>query len=257
MAALLVVGGSGSLGGMIVPLLAARHDVAVLDLRPPADPVSGVAYHEGDVRDHDLVTGLAYGADSLVYLAMGPTAGWGTPRTARYHLEAAVTGLYLALSAAHEAGVGHAVFTSSMSVYRYVVSGTDRPAGPDELGRFPDEETPPDARDFYGLAKRLGEEVCRTASAEWGMDTVCLRLAFPTPDAEWPRIGSLLERVVSTPASGVAAAVEAALAYHGHGFDVFGISGDHDERVMSLDRARRLLGWTPGAPRPAGARERT
>ena len=242
---LLVVGGCGWLGTLVLPYLAETHDVAVLDLRPPGDPVYGITYHEGDVRDFDLVTGLAYGADSLVYLASGPMTGWGTPSTIRQHFDTGVTGLHLALTAAHGAGVTHAVYGSSMSVYRRILPRTGEPASADQLGSFPDESTPPDAGDFYGLAKRLGEQVCRTATAEWSMDTVALRFTLPTPDADWPRRGSLFEETVSTRASDTAAAIEAAVGYRGHGFDAFAISGDTTGAVMSLGKAKRLLGWEP------------
>lgn len=242
---LFVVGGAGWLGSLLLPHLARDHDVTVLDLSPPAYPVSGVAYHEGDVRDFDLVTGLSYGADSLVYLATGPMTRWGSANTIRQHFDASVTGLHLALTAVHGAGVGHAVYASSMSVHRRTLAGTDELAGPNQLTRFPDGDSPPDARDFYGLSKRLGEEVCRAAATEWSMDTVCLRLTLPTPDDEWPRRGSVFEELVSTSATDTAAAVEAALHYRGHGFDTFTISGDTGGRVMNQDRTRRLLGWHP------------
>lgn len=242
---LLVVGGSGWLGSLVLPHLAQDHDVTVLDPHPPAAPVSGVAYHEGDVRDFDLVTGLAYGADSLVYVASGPVTGWGKPGTIRQHFDTAVTDLHLALTAARNAGVGHAVYASSMSVYRRTLPGTDQAAGPNQLTKFPAEHEPTDARDFFGLSKRLGEEVCRAAAAEWRMDTVCLRLCFPTPDDEWPRRGPVFEELISTSASDTAAAFEAAVRYRGHGFGAFAISGDAGERVMSLEKAKRLLGWSP------------
>lgn len=246
---LFVVGGAGELGSLLLPQLARDHDVTVLDLHPPAYPVSGVAYHEGDLRDADLVTGLAFGADSLVYLATGPTTRWGSPDTVSGHFEAAVSGLHLALTAVHHAGVGHAVYASSMSVHRRTLAGTDQLAGANQLTRFPDDESPPDARDFYGLAKRLGEEVCRAAAAEWAMDVVCLRLTLPTPDEEWPRRGSVFEELVSTSATDTAAAFEAALHYRGHGFAAFPVSGDAAGRVVPVDRTRRLLGWTPTSRR--------
>jgi nucleoside-diphosphate-sugar epimerase len=234
---LLVVGGCGLVGSMVVPVLARTHEVRVLDLRPPATPVSGVDYHTGDVHDVDLVASLSSGVDSLVFMAMGPLADWGSPENARTHFDVAVSGLYLALTGAAKAGVRHAVYTSSMSVYPY-----EELTG---MVTFPDESVPPTATDFYGLAKRLGEEVARTATERWDMDAVCLRLCFPAADDEWPRGDTPMKRAISTSARDVAAAIEAALHRRGHGFDAYAISGDATGRTMSLDKARRELGWEP------------
>jgi nucleoside-diphosphate-sugar epimerase len=233
---LLVVGGCGHVGSFVVPVLARTHDVRVLDLKPPENPASTVDYHTGDLHDVDLVASLASDVDSLVFMAMGPMAEWGSPDNARQHFDVAVSGLFLTLSGAAKAGVRHAVYTSSMSVFRY----------PDaELFMFPDESVPPDAADFYGLAKRLGEEVCRTATVEHGMDVVCLRLCFPMPDDEWPKNDRPRNRAISTSGRDTSSAIEAALNRRGQGFDVYTISGDATGKMMSLDKARRELGWAP------------
>lgn len=233
---LLVVGGCGHIGSFVVPVLARSHEVRVLDLKPPPAPVSGVDYHTGDLHDVDLVASLASGVDSMVFMAMGPADGWDLPDTARQHFDVAVSGLFLSLTGAVRAGVRHVVYTSSMSVYRY----------PDaEIFTFPDESVAPDAADFYGLAKRLGEEVCRTATVEHGIDVVCLRLCFPVPDDEWPKNERPRQRAISTSGRDTAAAVEAALRRRGHGFDVYAISGDATGKTMSLDKAARELGWAP------------
>lgn len=233
---LLVVGGCGHVGSFVVPVLARTHEVRVLDLKPPRVPVSGVDYHVGDLHDVELVASLASDVDSLVFMAMGPQADWGSPATARQHFDVAVSGLFLTLSGAVRGGVRHVVFTSSMSVYRY----------PDaEIFMFPDESVPPDAADFYGLAKRLGEEVCRTATVEHGIDVVCLRLCFPMPDDEWPKNERPRQRAISTSGRDTASAIEAALRRRGHGFDVYAISGDGTGKMMSLAKARRELGWAP------------
>jgi len=234
---LLVIGGCGLVGSMVVPALARTHEVRVLDLKEPRTVVSGVDYHTGGLHDVDLVASLASDVDSLVFMAMGPLAGWGEPDNARQHFDVAVGGLYLALTGAAKAGVRHAVYTSSMSVYPY-----EELTG---MVTFPDESVPPSATDFYGLAKRLGEEVCRTATERWDMDTVCLRLCFPAADDEWPRGDTEMKRAISTSARDVAAAIEAALHRRGHGFDAYAISGDASGRTMSLEKARRELGWTP------------
>jgi nucleoside-diphosphate-sugar epimerase len=234
---LLVIGGCGLVGSLVVPVLARTHEIRVLDLKDPPGAVPGVEYHTGGAHDVDLVASLAAGVDSLVFMAMGPLAGWGSPENARQHFDVATSGLYLALTGAARAGVRHAVYTSSMSVYPY-----EELTG---MVTFPDESVPPLATDFYGLAKRLGEEVCRTANDRWGMDTVCLRLCFPAADDEWPRGDTPMKRAISTSARDVAAAVEAALHRRGHGFDVYAISGDASGRTMSIEKAARELGWTP------------
>ena len=236
---LLVVGGCGLVGSLVVPVLARTHEIRVLDLVEPRTPVAGVEYHTGDVHDVDLVESLSSEVDSLVFMAMGPIANWGSPENVRQHFDVATSGLYLTLTGATRAGVRHAVYTSSMSVYPYEEETTD-------VVTFPDESVPPSATDFYGLAKRLGEEVCRAATERVdGMDVLCLRLCFPMPDDEWPKDENPRQRAISTSGRDVAAAIEAALHRRGHGFDVYAISGDATGKSMSIDKARRELGWAP------------
>ena len=115
------------------------------------------------------------------------------------------------------------------------------------MGLLPREETPPDAIDFYGVAKQLGEQVCRAAAAEHGMDVVALRLCFPVRDDEWPPTDPGTADI-ATSGRDTAAALDAALAYQHDGFDVFAISGDAAGRIVSVDKARRLLGWEPQDP---------
>jgi nucleoside-diphosphate-sugar epimerase len=245
---LLVVGGCGLVGSIVVPRLVADHEIRVLDLRAPATPVAGVEYHQGDLHDVSLVESLALGVDSLVFMAMGPIAGWGEPENVRAHLDIAVPGLHATLTGAYRAGVRHMVYTSSMSVYPMdhvdPEPGGAQPVG-DALGRYPDESVPPDNPEFYGLAKRLGETVCQAFTVLAEADAVCLRLCFPTPDSAWPRTGTPMQRAIATSARDTAAAIDAAIRYRGHGFSVFAISGDAAERTMSLARARRELGWWP------------
>jgi nucleoside-diphosphate-sugar epimerase len=245
---LLVVGGCGLVGSIVVPRLAASHEIRVLDLRAPASPVAGVDYHQGDLHSVDLVASLASGVDSLVFMAMGPMADWGEPDNARAHLDIAGPGLHATLTGAARAGVRHMVYTSSMSVYAMDMVdpeiGGAQPVG-DTLGRYPDESVPPDNTDFYGLAKRIGETVCHAYTVQADADAVCLRLCFPTPDSEWPRGGTAMQRAIATSARDTAAAIDAALRYRGHGFSVFAISGDAAERTMSLALARQELGWWP------------
>jgi nucleoside-diphosphate-sugar epimerase len=231
----LIIGGSGHVGTLVLPYLAEHHELTVFDLRPPAEPAHST-FVRGDLRDARSVRGAVDGSDAVVFMAMGPTTGWGSPDNARTHLEVAVAGLNVALQTAHDADIPHAVYTSSMSVY-------NTPSG---RRQFPDESVPPDATNFYGLAKRLGEEVCRNAVLAWDMSVVALRLCHPTADAEFPRSDApSLTRTISTSARDTARALLAALEYRGHGFEAFCISGDAGEQRVSLAKARTTLGWEP------------
>lgn len=118
---------------------------------------------------------------------MGPLAGWGEVANVAAHFDANVKGLHLALWAAAEAGVRHAVVASSMSVY----------PNPADDETYPDPDTPPGATDFYGLTKRLGEQVGQAAVAEHGISLVALRLCLPTPDDGGPAM--TIDGVVPSP----------------------------------------------------------
>jgi nucleoside-diphosphate-sugar epimerase len=232
----LVVGGSGYVGGLVLPALARQHGLRVFDRRPPSDP--SWEYVEGSIGDLDALARAAEGVDALLYMAMGEKT-YDTPSGIATNLDASVKGVYLALYAAHQAGAAHAVYTSSMSIYA-------------DLRRryFADEEITPDASDLYGFTKRLGEEVCRNATRAWGMSVNALRLCFPTPDDEWYATARQGTPTLATTASDVGRALLAALAYRG-GFQAFMISGDYEHRIMDMSKARRLLGWAPQA-RPSG-----
>jgi nucleoside-diphosphate-sugar epimerase len=237
----LVVGGAGYVAGLVLPALTAAHAVRVLDRRPP--PRGGFDHVVGDATDHATVRRAAEGTDAVVHCAMGGT-DWDSPEGARDAFDVNVLSVHVTLRAAHDAGVPHAVHVSSLSVYR------------DFDARRLTEDMTPDAVDVYGLTKRLGEEVCRAAVAQWGMSVTILRLAFPTPDDMWPAWGATGEPVRrytrdgrlihATAGSDLARAVLAALRYR-DGCAAFTITGDRSAGLWSTEKARRLLGWVPTA----------
>ena len=172
---------------------------------------------------------------------------WDTALGARDAFDVSVLSVHQTLRAAHDAGVRHAVYVSSLSVYR------------DLHARRITEADPTDATDVYGLTKRLGEEVCRAACAEWGMSVNMLRLAYPTPDDAWP-VWAKAEPPVrrraddgtpidATAGTDVARAILAALD-HRDGCQAFIITGDRTAGLWSVEKARRVLGWAPSFPRP-------
>jgi nucleoside-diphosphate-sugar epimerase len=239
----LVIGGSGYLGTLVLPFLAQTHTLRVFDLQSPAN--TGLDYVHGSVCDPLALASAMPDMDAVIYMAMGS-------QPQRYdeasQMEAKITafdvsvkGLYLALEAAHQAGIAHAVYTSSMSVY-----------ADNGVGRFgANEDTPPDAVRAYGLTKHLGEEVCRHACHVWGMSVNALRLFFPISEAKWQAEAAKGEPTPATTAQDTARAVLVALEYRA-GYEAFTISGDYEQKLLSLAKAKRLLSWEPQA-RPSRA----
>lgn len=234
----LLVGGAGYVGGLVLPVLAERHAVRILDRRPPAGDAEHVV---ASATDHAALCAAARGMDAVVHCAMG-RRDVGTPAGAADGFDVNVKSVHLTLRAAHDAGVPHAVHISSLSVYR------------DLEHRSLDESVPPDATDLYGLTKRLGEQVCEAATVEWGLSVNVLRLAFPTPDDVWPAWGLDGKRrrqfaadgtpIQATAATDLGRALLAALD-HRDGFQVFAITGDRSARLWSTAKAHRVLGWEP------------
>ena len=241
----LVIGGAGYVGGLVLPYLARHHDIRVFDLvKPTAGPWDHVI---GSVEDMGSLTANLEGMDALVYMAMytrpvlddvtvvDPT----NVLSAKSAFDVHAKGLYLALWAASACGVPHAVYTSSLSVYR---PRTDH---------YPEDAAPPDASDLYGLTKRLGEEVCRSWAIESGITVTALRLCFPVPDDAPAPTEHRFKATTFTRAYDVAEATLAALRYR-HGFSAFTISGDAGETMVSLRTTREELGWNPAHPVTVG-----
>jgi nucleoside-diphosphate-sugar epimerase len=244
---ILIIGGSGYVGSLMLPGLAADHQIRVLDLVPPQ---GGYDYVVGSATDRAVLAAALDGMDAVVHAAMGRRSEteWPHPDNASA-FEVNVASVYATLQAAHAAGISRAVLIGSLSVF-----------GPENrqiIERDLDETVEPDATNVYGVTKRLAEQVGRIAADEHGMAVTVLRLAFPTPDDVWPRWalpvvdepiefrredGSLLPALA---ASDLAAAVSAAVRRESGGYDVFHIVGAHDSgRGWSTDKVRDVLGLT-------------
>lgn len=234
----LVIGGSGYVAGLILPALAARHEVTVLDPRPSA----GAHTHlTGSATDPAALAAAMHGVDVVLHAALTHPTGRQLADAADA-FETNVTSVHLTLAAAHQAGVPHAVHLSSLSVYRDLAT---RPL---------DETVPPDATDLYGLTKRLAEQVCHAATVQWGMSVTVLRLAWPTTNEAWPAWALPGQPpkthttdgapVHALAADDLARAVLAALE-HRNGFDVLHITGTDRAGLWNQTKAREVLHWEP------------
>lgn len=103
----LYVGGSGYAGGLVVPLLRG----AVFDLRSPAGEDE---YVRGDATDHAAVLAALADVDAVVHRAMAVSDG-AAAADAVAAFAVNIMSVHQVLSAAHRAGVLHAVYGQSAS----------------------------------------------------------------------------------------------------------------------------------------------
>jgi nucleoside-diphosphate-sugar epimerase len=163
---ILVTGGSGLIGKYIVDeLLQHKHTVGVLDLKPPKQKVK---HHKVDVLNLENVVKAVKGYDAVVH-----TAGIPHPLNdpAEKVFSVNVNGTFNVLEASARNKIKKVVFTSSESTLGFAFM-TNRMV-PEYVPI--DELHPLRPQDPYGLSKVIGEQICRTYSARYGIRTVCLR----------------------------------------------------------------------------------
>ncbi len=164
---ILVTGGSGSVGKYIVEELHSHgHTVGVLDLLPPKH--SSALFHRADVLVLPEVEQAMAGYDAVIHCA-------GIPHPlndpAEKVFDVNVNGTFNVLESAARNGIRKVVFTSSESTLGFAFM-TNRMT---PLFIPIDESHPMRPQDPYGLSKVIGEQICRTYSAKYGIRTVCLR----------------------------------------------------------------------------------
>lgn len=183
----LVTGSSGLLGGCLIRRLEERgHDLRLIDIEPPATPVSH-EFVRADVSEPTAFDAAARGVDVIYHLAaaqrMKPQfSSWSEEMI----FDRNVAGLRNAIEAAERHDVPKLVFVSSSGVYgipRTVPCREDHPRVP--LGA-------------YGRSKVLAEDLCR-AAIDRGLNVTALRpMSLFGPGMtgvfillfEWIRIGA-------------------------------------------------------------------
>ncbi|TDD68326.1 NAD(P)-dependent oxidoreductase [Jiangella aurantiaca] len=241
----LVIGGAGMVGSNVVPHLAERHTVRVLDPRPV--DVDGVESVLGDARSPDDVKAALDGVDGVVHMAAAVPRVLGYDPVANgLAFEVNVGSLHLAMSLAAAAGARAFVHISTMSVFEaYATRPVDPTAAPDAIAP-------------YGLTKRLGEQVVAALSPALELPACSLRLIFPTPDADWPQWRSpegLPPRsmrmrdgsgapIPALAAADLAAAIDRALEWAGP-YRPFTVTADIAGVSVVPDDTRAVLEWEP------------
>ena len=232
----MLVGGSGKVGGMVVPFLKERLAVRILDLRAPVDP--DVEYVSGHLGSTETVGRALEEVDAVVYMAMPPVE---VLQDLLLSHDVNVKGVHIVLEMAYAAGIRRAVYLSTGSVHAH------RP-------HFPSEDVPCDAASVYGFTKALGESVCHWfCRTRRDMTVVALRLWNPVAVPEWEKAhattpGPRPSRLCTLDRD-VAESLRLSLSCEAVGFHPIFIAGDSDGTSINLSMAEKLLGWRP-TPRP-------
>ncbi|WP_042391854.1 NAD-dependent epimerase/dehydratase family protein [Streptacidiphilus carbonis] len=271
-----VTGGSGKLGRACVrDLVEHGWDVVNADSTAPAEPLC--PFVRVDLTDFgqtvEALTGIDdryHGVDAVVHLAAIPAPGL-VPNAATFRNN--VPASYNVFAAAKQAGIRNVVWASSETVLGLPFE-TPPPYIP------ADEEYPPSPESVYSLGKHL-EEMMAGQFCRWDPELKMVGLRFsnvmdPADYAEFPgfdadarlRSWNLWSYI---DARDGAQAVRRALEYRATGVEVFVIAspdtvmsrptseliaevfpdvpvrrevGPH-ETLLSIDKARRLLGYDP------------
>ncbi|MEM7275366.1 MAG: NAD(P)-dependent oxidoreductase [Actinomycetota bacterium] len=231
MAAVLVTGSAGQVGGAVASRLeAAGRSVTRFDLTGGRD-----------LRDADAVLAATTGCDAVVHAGAIPHDTAGTPEEI---VATNVLGTWHVLTAAEQAGVERVVYLSSGQVF-----GCAEGEGvPDYLPI--DDEHPRRAARPYGMSKCLAEDMCRRWSARTGVPTVVFRPVLILNDRTLVTVdrgGIELDAFVHV--DDVAAAIELGLtmAVPNHVRAILCGPGRFDTSV-----AERTLGWRATRSWPTG-----
>ncbi|MEV0128096.1 NAD(P)-dependent oxidoreductase [Dactylosporangium sp. NPDC050688] len=170
MARIVVTGAHGKTGRAVVSdLLAHGHHVVATDATGPAGHLSrlGTPMVVADLTDYGQAVEVLQDADAVVHLANIPAPGMYPPAVT-FNRNSAMN--FNVFHAAHQAGVGRVVWSSSETTLGLPFDTPPRYAPVDEE-HFPFPTT------TYALSKVVGETLAREISAWSGIPFVGLRLS--------------------------------------------------------------------------------
>ena len=164
---IVLTGASGRVGRYVLSELASDHDVVAFDARPPLD--SSVRFVQGDITRLADCRQALEGAEVVVHLAAIPNPLNDPPERV---MQINAMGTFNVIEAAVQVGVRRVVIASTDSALGFVFRRRD--FLPDYLPI--DEAHPLQPQDAYGLSKLIDEEICRSYSRAYGLETICVRI---------------------------------------------------------------------------------
>ncbi|MFF1822897.1 NAD-dependent epimerase/dehydratase family protein [Kribbella sp. NPDC058245] len=165
---LAITGAAGLVGGLIRPRLRrAGHTLRLTDIARIDDLAPGEEFLEASITDLDTMTNAFKDVDLVVHLA-----GHSAERPWEQILETNIHGGYVALEAAHRAGVRNILLGSSLHATGYVAAA-DAAAAPVLLPR-------PDT--YYGVGKVALEALGSVYADRYGLSVVSARICTVAED---------------------------------------------------------------------------
>jgi UDP-glucose 4-epimerase len=167
----LVTGGGGFIGSHVVDrLVAAGHDVHVVDLRPPHRP--DVGHITADINDLDALVEAFAGADVVFHLAAYADVN-DVSREPVGATDANVVGVAKVWEACRRNNVGRAVLASTVWVYNGAAADGDGPLDEDAAFRLED------LGHLYTSSKVAAEMVAHSYKTLFDQEFTILRYGVP------------------------------------------------------------------------------
>ena len=240
----LLVGGSGMVGTFVTPYLAKRHELRVLDVRPPQH-ADLVEYVEGSIANPDDLARALDGMDTFVDMVMRNPSAEQTAEDIAGHYQVNAVGVHLLLWTAHKMGITSGVYVSTRTVHNLPMTPEGRPT------YFQAEETEAvDNPSVYGLTKGIGERVCQYFATHFGMRLIALRITGPRTreafiaERRTPIHPGLYVMDEEDLANAILAALDVAQVGTAR-FDAVLIAADEGQVDHNITKAKMLLGWEP------------
>jgi UDP-glucose 4-epimerase len=184
----LITGACGFIGRNLIAELEARgHELRLLDVTRPEDAtmfrgnqarahvplVTDWPFALAEITDPEAMLQACEGMDAVIHLAGEPR---GLPEIGVHTFRTNALGTFVAIDAAHQAGVNRFMCASSINAYGtfyWRLSGQPAPYTTLPL----DESFAPVPEDPYSLSKLVNEHTCAAYQRAYGMTAIAFRFA--------------------------------------------------------------------------------
>ncbi|MCB1865443.1 MAG: NAD(P)-dependent oxidoreductase [Chromatiales bacterium] len=224
----LVTGAAGVVAGYVLPRLAERHALRLLDRRPVGLDVPGERV-AADITVFEQLLDACKGVDTVVHLAAEPSMH----ATFDAVLGPNIVGAYHVFEAAQRAGCARVVFASSInSVFAYPLSMSVTP------------DLPVNPLNVYGASKCFGEALARSY-ANRGLSALCVRIGKILAPGEAPPPPDDIYHQAWISARDLASVFDRCVAKESVDFAIVHALSRHANPRLSIESTCELLGYQP------------